>query len=166
MRSPYAVGELLVIHLDPWYLPDYALRTVTRLLMALFFSLMLTFVFGTLAAKNRKAETFILAAVDVLQSIPVLSFLAMLAPLLIGLFPGSLLGPEFAAIIAVITSNFTEHTQAQAFKTVKDEKEFYLVTYTKEDVIVVLFHDHGSRYVGKMFNDEWMREQGFLDEEK
>jgi cystathionine beta-synthase len=37
--------------------------------------------------------------------------------------------------------------------------------FTKEDVIVVLFHDHGSRYVGKMFNDDWMRERGFLDEE-
>jgi cystathionine beta-synthase len=32
------------------------------------------------------------------------------------------------------------------------------------DVVVVLFHDHGSRYVGKMFNDDWMRERGFLDE--
>jgi len=29
----------------------------------------------------------------------------------------------------------------------------------------VLFHDSGSRYVGKMFNDDWMRERGFLDEE-
>ncbi|TPN81757.1 pyridoxal-phosphate dependent enzyme [Aquimarina algicola] len=37
--------------------------------------------------------------------------------------------------------------------------------FTKEDVVVVLFHDHGSRYVGKMFNDDWMRERGFLDEE-
>jgi len=35
-----------------------------------------------------------------------------------------------------------------------------------DDVVVVLFHDHGSRYVGKMFNDDWMRERGFLDEEK
>lgn len=34
-----------------------------------------------------------------------------------------------------------------------------------EDVVVVLFHDHGSRYVGKMFNDDWMRDRGFLDEE-
>ena len=34
------------------------------------------------------------------------------------------------------------------------------------DVVVVLFHDHGSRYVGKMFNDDWMRDRGFLDEEK
>ena len=36
---------------------------------------------------------------------------------------------------------------------------------TQDDVVVVLFHDHGSRYVGKIFNDEWMRERGFLEEE-
>jgi len=35
--------------------------------------------------------------------------------------------------------------------------------FTKDDVVVVLFHDHGSRYVGKIFNDDWMREKGFLD---
>jgi len=33
------------------------------------------------------------------------------------------------------------------------------------DIVVVLFHDHGSRYVGKIFNDDWMRERGFLDED-
>jgi len=38
--------------------------------------------------------------------------------------------------------------------------------FKPNDVVVVLFHDHGSRYVGKMFNDDWMRERGFLDEEK
>ncbi|MEZ7515123.1 pyridoxal-phosphate dependent enzyme [Flavobacterium frigidarium] len=36
--------------------------------------------------------------------------------------------------------------------------------FKPEDVVVVLFHDSGSRYVGKMFNDDWMRERGFLDE--
>lgn len=35
--------------------------------------------------------------------------------------------------------------------------------FSKDDVVVVLFHDHGSRYVGKIFNDEWMKAQGFLD---
>lgn len=34
-----------------------------------------------------------------------------------------------------------------------------------EDIVVVLFHDHGSRYIGKIFNDDWMRERGFLEEE-
>lgn len=32
-----------------------------------------------------------------------------------------------------------------------------------EDVVVVIFHDHGSRYVGKVYNDQWMMERGFLD---
>jgi cystathionine beta-synthase len=35
--------------------------------------------------------------------------------------------------------------------------------FTDEDVIVVIFHDHGTRYLGKMFNDEWMREKGFIE---
>jgi cystathionine beta-synthase len=33
---------------------------------------------------------------------------------------------------------------------------------TKRDVVVVIFHDHGTRYVGKLFNDDWMKEQGFM----
>jgi len=37
--------------------------------------------------------------------------------------------------------------------------------FTKDDVVVVLIHDHGSRYVGKIYNDDWMRERGFLDDE-
>jgi cystathionine beta-synthase len=36
---------------------------------------------------------------------------------------------------------------------------------TKDDVVVIIFHDHGSRYVGKIFNDDWMRERGFLEDE-
>src|SRR5437868_4520632 len=35
--------------------------------------------------------------------------------------------------------------------------------FTAADVVVVIFHDHGSRYLGKMFNDEWMREKGFIE---
>src|SRR3954469_23358466 len=35
--------------------------------------------------------------------------------------------------------------------------------FQDEDLIVVIFHDHGSRYLGKMFNDDWMREKGFLE---
>src|SRR5687767_10040708 len=35
--------------------------------------------------------------------------------------------------------------------------------FRPDDLIVVIFHDHGSRYLGKMFNDEWMREKGFLE---
>jgi len=35
--------------------------------------------------------------------------------------------------------------------------------FKKDDVVVVLFHDHGSRYVGKMFNNEWMKRMGYID---
>ena len=35
--------------------------------------------------------------------------------------------------------------------------------FTKDDVVVVLFHDHGSRYVGKMYNDDWMRKMGYIE---
>ena len=38
--------------------------------------------------------------------------------------------------------------------------------FKKDDVVVVIFHDHGTRYLGKMFNDDWMRDRGFLNEEK
>jgi cystathionine beta-synthase len=34
---------------------------------------------------------------------------------------------------------------------------------TKDDLVVLIFHDHGSRYVGKVYNDQWMLERGFLD---
>lgn len=36
---------------------------------------------------------------------------------------------------------------------------------TPDDIVVVVIHDHGSRYVGKIYNDDWMRERGFLDTE-
>ena len=35
--------------------------------------------------------------------------------------------------------------------------------FTRDDLIVVVFHDHGTRYLGKMFNDDWMREKGFIE---
>lgn len=38
--------------------------------------------------------------------------------------------------------------------------------FKEGDVIVVIFHDHGTRYMGKMFNEEWMRERGFIEEKK
>ena len=36
--------------------------------------------------------------------------------------------------------------------------------FKEGDVVVVIFHDHGTRYLGKMFNDDWMRARGFLEE--
>jgi cystathionine beta-synthase len=38
--------------------------------------------------------------------------------------------------------------------------------FKEGDVVVIIFHDHGSRYVGKVYNDDWMRDRGFLEEEE
>lgn len=55
---------------------------------------------------------------------------------------------------------FVGNSAGSAIKGVLQLKDHF----KPDDVVVVLFHDHGSRYVGKMFNDEWMKERGFLDE--
>ena len=56
---------------------------------------------------------------------------------------------------------FVGNSAGAAIKGVLQLKEHF----KPDDVVVVLFHDHGSRYVGKMFNDDWMRDRGFLEEE-
>ena len=55
---------------------------------------------------------------------------------------------------------FVGNSAGSAIKGVLQLKEHF----KPNDVVVVLFHDHGSRYVGKMFNDDWMRDRGFLEE--
>ena len=59
---------------------------------------------ATLAAKSRKAELVIVPALDILQSVPVLGFLTFTVVFFMGLFPGSQLGAECAAIFAIFTS--------------------------------------------------------------
>lgn len=54
---------------------------------------------------------------------------------------------------------FLGNSAGAAIKGVLQLKEHF----KPEDVVVVLFHDHGSRYVGKMFNDDWMREKGYIE---
>ncbi|WP_320815239.1 pyridoxal-phosphate dependent enzyme [Flavobacterium sp.] len=63
--------------------------------------------------------------------------------------------------IALEEGIFVGNSAGSAIKGLLQLKEHFKPT----DVVVVLFHDSGSRYIGKMFNDDWMRERGFLDEE-
>ncbi len=104
MATPYQLGEPLPISLSPAALPFYALRTVLRMFIALIISLLFTFIFGALAAKNRRAEQVIIPAIDILQSVPVLSFLSITITGFIALFPNSLLGPECASIFVIFTA--------------------------------------------------------------
>jgi len=74
------------------------------MLVALVFSLLFTFTFATWAAKSARAEKIIIPMIDVLQSVPILGFLSVSVAGFIALFPGSLLGPECAAIFVIFTS--------------------------------------------------------------
>lgn len=88
----------------PSELPYYALRSLFRMFVALFFSVVFTFGFATLAARSRRAEKVMLPLLDILQSVPVLSFLSVTITIWLTLFPHSMLGVECAAIFAVFTS--------------------------------------------------------------
>jgi cystathionine beta-synthase len=63
--------------------------------------------------------------------------------------------------IALEEGIFVGNSAGAVIKGVLQLKEHF----KPEDVVVVLFHDSGSRYIGKMFNDDWMRERGFLEDE-
>ena len=104
MATPYRVGEELVISLDPRFLPGYTIKTVLRMLIAMLFSLGITFIVAPLAAKNITAGKLLIPFIDIMQSIPVLGMLSITVVGFIKLFPNSLLGPESASIFAVFTA--------------------------------------------------------------
>lgn len=104
MSVPYQLGQAIPISLDPHCLPGYALRTVSRMLIALLFSLLFTLIFATWAAKSRRAARIIIPLIDILQSVPILGFLSIGVVGFIQLFPSSMLGPECAVIFVIFTS--------------------------------------------------------------
>jgi len=85
-------------------LPYYAARSTLRMFVGLVCSLVFTLTYGYAAARSRRAEKVLLPLLDILQSVPVLGFLSVTVTLFIALFPGSLLGLEFASIFAIFTA--------------------------------------------------------------
>ncbi|MFI4933086.1 MAG: ABC transporter permease [Caulobacterales bacterium] len=92
------------ISLDPWRLPEYAVRTSLRMIAAMIASLVFTFGYATLAAKSRHAEMVLVPLLDILQSVPVLGFLSFTVTGFMALAPGNVVGVEFASIFAVFTA--------------------------------------------------------------
>lgn len=123
MATPYHIGETIPITLAPSALPGYALHSVLRMLFAMACSLIFTFIFGTLAAKNKHAERIIIPIIDILQSVPVLGYLSITVVAFIALFPGSMFGPECAAIFAVFTAQVWNMTLSfyQSMSTVPED---------------------------------------------
>jgi len=88
---------------SPAALPKYALYSVLRIAIAYFLSLAFTLVYGYVAAYNRKAERFMIPLLDILQSIPVLSFLPGVMLAMVSLFPRHQLGIELGTILLIFT---------------------------------------------------------------
>ncbi len=71
-------------------------------------------------------------------------------------------GAIAARELALKEGMFLGYSAGSAFQAVRQLKN----ELDENSVVVILFHDHGSRYVGKIFNDDWMNERGFLNDEK
>lgn len=102
--APITTLQSEVISLDPSNLPEYAMRTTLRMLAAMVAALIFTLLYGTLAAKSRRAEKLLVPVLDILQSVPVLGYISFTVTFFLLLFPGRVLGAEFAAIFAIFTS--------------------------------------------------------------
>ena len=84
-------------------LPRYTFYSLTRGLAAYVLSLAFTLVYGYWAAKDHAAERVLIPLLDVLQSIPVLSFMPGILLMMVALFPRSNVGLELAVIISIFT---------------------------------------------------------------
>ncbi|MGF6606608.1 NitT/TauT family transport system permease protein [Paraburkholderia sp. WSM4175] len=102
--APMSTLNTQAISLDPANLPEYAMRTTLRMLAAMVASLIFTLVYGTLAAKSRRAGLVLVPILDILQSVPVLGYISFTVTFFLAMFPGRVLGAELAAIFAIFTS--------------------------------------------------------------
>ena len=104
LLAPLSELKMTPISLDPANLPEYAARTTLRMLAALVLSLVFTFTYATLAARNKHAELVLVPLLDILQSVPILGFISVTVVFFMSLAPGRVLGAEFAAVFAIFTS--------------------------------------------------------------
>ena len=88
---------------DPRSLPLYAAYSLVRILVAYAISLVFALAYGYVAAKSKRAEMVLIPLLDILQSIPVLSFLPGVMLAMVALFPSRQLGVELGSIILIFT---------------------------------------------------------------
>ncbi|HKS72528.1 MAG TPA: ABC transporter permease subunit [Terriglobales bacterium] len=97
------VSPSVQIDRSPFALPAYAGYSLLRIFIAYLLSLVFTIAYGYAAAYNATAERFMIPLLDILQSIPVLSFLPGVMLAMVALFPQRQLGVEFGAILLIFT---------------------------------------------------------------
>lgn len=96
-------SQPLSFDLSPSKLPLYSLYSLLRVILAYILSFIFTLVYGYTAAYNKKLEKILIPLLDILQSIPVLSFLPPVFMAVLALFPGSRIGLEITSIILIFT---------------------------------------------------------------
>ena len=94
----------VIIDSSPWALPKYTLYSLSRGSIAYVLSLCFTLAYGYWAAKDRVAERVLIPLLDILQSIPILSFLPGFVFALVAAFPSNNIGLELASILTIFTS--------------------------------------------------------------
>jgi NitT/TauT family transport system permease protein len=92
------------IDLSPQALPLYAGYSLLRMILGYILSLIFTLVYGHIAATNRRASTVMIPILDILQSIPILSFMPAVILALVAAFPHSNIGLELSSVILIFTS--------------------------------------------------------------
>ncbi|MCY7333073.1 MAG: ABC transporter permease subunit [Pseudanabaena sp. CAN_BIN31] len=92
-----------IIDLSLSFLPTYALQTIVRMLAAYALSLVFSLSYAYVAYRSSTWSKVLIPLLDILQSIPVLSFLPAVVLALVGLFPGQRLGIEIASILLIFT---------------------------------------------------------------
>src|SRR6202522_2993697 len=93
----------ILISQSPRALPLYAFYSVVRIGLAYLLSLLFAVGYGYVAAYNKRIEAFMIAGLDILQSIPVLSFLPGVMLAMVALFPTRQIGVEMGAIVLIFT---------------------------------------------------------------
>ena len=111
------------LNLDPALLPGYAARTAFRMLLAMGLSLVFTLAYANWAAKSPRAGKLLVPLLDVLQSVPILSFLSVTVVWFLSLSPGRVFGAELACVFAIFTSQAWNMAFSlyQSLRTVPDE---------------------------------------------
>ncbi len=97
-------GKQVDIDLSASLLPVYAGYSLLRMLLAYLLSLIFTLVYGHIAATSKRASVVMVPLLDILQSIPILSFLPAVVLALVAAFPHSNIGLELASVILIFTS--------------------------------------------------------------
>jgi NitT/TauT family transport system permease protein len=137
LGQPLARLEATPISLNPWALIGYSARTGLRMLIAMGCSLIFTFTYATLAAKSRRAEMVLVPLLDILQSVPILSF-SILIVFFLSLTPGRVAGAEMASVFLIFTSQAWNMAFSfyQSLRSIPDElqevsRSFHLTPWMK-----------------------------------